>query len=97
MDKQVKHFDILEDLYLQYEDMEKALEKYCILFGYEIKSKPKKFYELKTESNGIGKYSYYTDLNVPEKEIEAYRNGDYTERFVHLKEITESEYTRNIA
>lgn len=37
--EKVKHIDILEDLYLQYEDMELALEKYLELFGYEIISK----------------------------------------------------------
>lgn len=36
-----KHIDILEDLYLQYENMEVALEKYLKLFNYEIIEKEK--------------------------------------------------------
>lgn len=67
MNKDIKHFNILEDLYLQYENMEIALKKYCELFGYEVKSKPKKYYELKTEIKNVGHYSYYTDLNLPPK------------------------------
>ena len=35
MDK-IKHADILEDLYLQYEDMEKALERYLEIFNLKI-------------------------------------------------------------
>lgn len=34
--KKLKSTDILEDLYLQYEDMEIALEKYLKLFNLKI-------------------------------------------------------------
>lgn len=84
----VKHFDILEDLYLQYEDMQKAMEKYCTMFDYEITEKASKFYELKTKSNGIVKHSYFTDKNLPQKEKETYKNNEYTEMFVSFNEIS---------
>ena len=34
--KDIKHADILEDLYLQYEDMEIALERYLEIFNLKI-------------------------------------------------------------
>ena len=38
-DNRIKNIDILEDLYLQYEDMEIALQKYLELFNLEIVTK----------------------------------------------------------
>ena len=35
----MEHLDILEDLYLQYENMEVAMEKYLKLFNLEITKK----------------------------------------------------------
>ena len=34
--KEIKQADILEDLYLQYEDMEKAFERYLEIFNLKI-------------------------------------------------------------
>lgn len=38
----MKHLDILEDLYLQYGDMEIAMKKYLKLFNLEIIKKEEK-------------------------------------------------------
>lgn len=39
IDNRIRNIDILEDLYLQYEDMEIAIQKYLELFNLEIVSK----------------------------------------------------------
>ena len=36
---ELKNIDILEDLYLQYEDMQKALERYLEIFNLKVVDK----------------------------------------------------------
>lgn len=106
MKKEIEHFDILEELYLQHGDMKTAMEKYLDLFGYVIRKKPcSKYYELQTTSN-MNRSSIYHNVFIMEEqlhstewieEIDRLKSGEYTERFVHLKEISEMEYMKATA
>lgn len=103
MKKEIDHLDILEDLYLQYGDMKIAMLKYLDLYGYEIRKKAcSKYYELQTTSN-MNRSSIYHNVFITEEqlhstewteEIDRLKSGEYTERFVHLKEISEMEYMK---
>ena len=84
-------------------------ETYCTSNGIDINDiimtvqvRLNKFYELQTTSNmkstGIFHNVFLTqeEINSPEwvEQIENFKSGEYTERFVHLKEIPQGEYDR---
>jgi len=79
------------------------VKEYCFLNGLEenmiIKTKAagKKFFELQSTANyKVYHNTFLTDTQLEERpwieHIAQLKSGEYTEHFVHLKEISEGEY-----
>lgn len=88
-------------------------ENYCndndfdleLIVEAETTTKKDKYYELQTKGN-MNRTSIYhnifltgTQLQEPKwiEEIAHLKSGEYCERFIHLNEISEQEYRKNIA
>lgn len=93
-----------------FEDEEKA-KTYCndndFSFDMIIKTiatnRKSKFYELQTKSNMFSSAIYHNTFLTEEElqeqkwieEIAHFKSGEYTESFIHLKEISEREYLQH--
>jgi|GEM_PF-4255096 len=79
------------------------IKEYCLLNGLEekmvIKTKTadKKYFELQSTGNHkVYHNTFLTDTQLEEglwiEHIAQLKSGEYTEHFIHLKEISEGEY-----